>query len=166
MLLISIFAVKTLNHEVIKLIELDEGQDHSEKDHEALVKTPNITDPVQNTVHIPINSVQIQVELPRHLHVHIVWELIRPILLMLVAKDSPIIFRQLAELIVCVLQPQIRQLNLVNDLLTHLRIHGYVLKFELLAHLLLIAILARAEPLLVPGDHNKLALQPVLNLRL
>ena len=126
--LIGIFAVKTFDHEVVKLIELDKGQDQAEKYHEALVKTPDIADPVQNTVHIPINPVQIKVELPRHLHVHIVRELVRPILLMLVAKYPPIIFRQLAKLIVCVLQPQIRQLNLVNDLFTHLRIHRYVLE--------------------------------------
>ena len=54
----------------------------------------------------------------------------------------------------------------VDDLLSDLRVERYPEKSRLTCHFLIVAILARAEPIIVEIHENELALEPGFDLRL
>ena len=94
---------------------------------------------------------------------NIVRELIGSHQLMLIAEYLSIIFSQSAKLIVFILQTKICQLDLENNLLTHLRIYGNPNDSRLFCHFLFI-VLTSAEPRCVLQHDYKLASEPFFYL--
>ena len=111
-----------LDHEVLELVVIRESEDYGEEYEETFPKSTNVTDPVKYAVNVTIYAIQVQIELICHLQVYAVGELVWTHQLHSIAENLTIIFSQRAELVVVVLEAQIGQLDLVDDLLAHLRI--------------------------------------------
>lgn len=111
-----------LDHEVFELIVIHESEEDGEEEEETLSQSTDVTNPVKYAVNVTIYPIQVQIELICHLQMHTVRKLVWTDQLESIAENLTIIFSQCAELIVVILEAQVGQLDLVDDLLAHLRI--------------------------------------------
>ena len=58
-LVAGLLCVHALYQVVVKLVELEEAEDHHQKEVESLVEPSNVADPVQQAIDIPIDSVKV-----------------------------------------------------------------------------------------------------------
>lgn len=94
---------------------------------------------------------------------HVVWKLVRPIFRVQDVNDQVFLLRQEAELEVEVLQLEVSVLDLIDELLSDLRVDRYVLELCFRRDLLLFSVLSCAKSLLVHVDDDKLAFHPVMD---
>ena len=97
--------VELLYHMVLEGFITDEGETKGQEDAQAFDEATTISDPVQYTVDIAIDSIQGQIELPTDLNLYLVRELVWTTVTILCSEHTPLIFRNLTKLKVGVLQP-------------------------------------------------------------
>ena len=88
---------------MVKRIEIGETDQHRKQYDESLVETTHVSNPIKHGVHIPVDPIQIQIELVSHLKMHVIRKLIRSILDVMQGEDSAFVFSQGAELQVFIL---------------------------------------------------------------
>lgn len=76
-------------------------------------------------------------------------------------ENSALLFGQLTELIILVLELQIRQLYVINYLFPHLWVNRNIVHFGLFCNLTFCRKVKNVEPLLVKVYEDKLAAQPL-----
>ena len=87
---------------------------------------------------------------------HVVGELVRSIVHMQVLKDANLVLGQPAELVVRVLEVQVRQLYLVDKFFAHLRADWDIDELGLVGNFGVVEVRS-GEPNLIHVDHDKLA---------
>ena len=117
-------------------------------------ESTDITNPVEYTVDVAVDTVQVQVKFPRNLHVDLVGKFIRPYQLVLITVNPSVILRQCTKLVQGILQAKIGQLNLVNVFFTDLRVYRYVFEAGFFGYFA-VGVLTRAESLHILVDDDK-----------
>ena len=98
-------------------MELKEYENDFEAQIQTFVQSTDIAYPIQETVHVTIDPMQIEIELESDLDVHPIYKLIRPRLLENVTEYAHVLLSQGTKLIVSVLQAKISQLDFIHDFL-------------------------------------------------
>ena len=75
-LMARLLRVHALYQVVIELVELKEAKHNHQEQVEAFIEPTNITDPVQQTIDISVDSVEIQIKLKRDLQMDPIRELV------------------------------------------------------------------------------------------
>jgi hypothetical protein len=66
-----------LDHVVLEAIKLGETQNDAKNDDQTFAKTTEISDPIENAIHITVYSIEGQIKLKSNLHVYVVWKFVR-----------------------------------------------------------------------------------------
>ena len=77
---------------VVEGAEVDDTQDRATNEEAALAETTYVTDPVQDVVDLPLNDLEIKIDLEGHGDVHTVGELVRALGPLSHSKDSLRVF--------------------------------------------------------------------------
>ena len=161
-----VLTVEVPDQKMLEVVEREQAEHDLEEQKDALGEAAQIPDQVQVAVHVPVDPVEGQIEFKYDGHVHQVSVLVWPANASLVAKNGFFILRDLTELVKLILQLQLRQLHLVDNLLSHLGVHRDIVQFGLAGHFILGSILARIKPHLVVVDDNELPAQPFIDFQM
>ena len=99
---------------------VDEAEKQRENYEETLIESTDVTDPIEYTVYVSIDTVKVEVELVSNLQMHLIIKLIGSALIQLITKNPTIVLRQCTKLIVLILKLEISQANLVDNLFPEL----------------------------------------------